>query len=74
MIKTALDYLNLGITPPKFNETHIVLIPKVKGPKQVQEYQPISLCNVADKLASKTVANRLKVVLPNLVLRTSVHL
>ncbi|XP_075633358.1 uncharacterized protein LOC142605806 [Castanea sativa] len=35
VIKTALDYLNLGITPPKCNETHIVLIPKVKDPKQV---------------------------------------
>lgn len=26
--KTVLDFLNLGIIPPKFNETHIVLVPK----------------------------------------------
>ena len=30
--KTILDFLNLGIIPPKFNETHIVLIPKIKKP------------------------------------------
>ena len=28
---TVLDFLNSGISPPKFNETHIVLIGKCKG-------------------------------------------
>ena len=67
MIKTILDFLNAGVSPHKFNETHIVLIPKVKDPKQVQDFRPISLCNVAYKLASKILANRLKPWLPNLV-------
>ena len=58
--KTVLDFLNLGITPPNFNEAHIVLIPKVKDPKRVTDFRPISLCNVANKIASKTMANRLK--------------
>ena len=48
--KTVLDFLNLGIIPPKFNETHIVLIPKIKDPKRVTDYHPISLCNVIYKL------------------------
>ena len=26
----VLDFLNLGIIPPKFNETHIIMIPKIK--------------------------------------------
>lgn len=58
--KTVLDFLNLGITPPKFNETHIVLVPKTNSPKRVTEYRPTSVCNVIYKLASKTLANRLK--------------
>ena len=44
-----------------------MLLPKVKDPKQVQDFHPISLCNVAYKLASKILANRLKPFLPNLV-------
>ena len=33
--KTILDLLNHSIVPPKFNETHIVLVPKIKNPKKV---------------------------------------
>ena len=65
--KTVLGFLNLGIIPPKFNNTHIVLIPKSKNPRYVTEYRPISLCNVVYKLASKTLANRLKKFLPSII-------
>ena len=65
--KIVLDFLNLGTTPPKFNETHIVLIPKIKSPKRVTEFRPISLCNVIYKLASKTLANRLKKIIPAII-------
>ena len=33
--KFVLDFLNLGIIPPKFNETHIILIPKIKNPTKI---------------------------------------
>ena len=46
--KTVLDSLNLGIIPP---ETRIVLVPKIKDPKKIIEFRPISLCNVVYKLA-----------------------
>ena len=65
--KCVLDFLNLGIIPPKFNETHITLIPKVKNPKKIIEYRPISLSNVVSTIASKCVANRLKVILRTII-------
>ena len=62
-----LDFLNNGVTPPKFHEMHIVLIPKMKNPERVTGYRLISLCNVAYKLASKVVANHLKLVLQDII-------
>ncbi|XP_075665201.1 uncharacterized protein LOC142634832 [Castanea sativa] len=53
--------------PPKFHETHIVLISKTKNPERVTDYRPVSLCNVVYKLASKAVANRLKLVLQDII-------
>ena len=57
--KIVLDFLNHSIVPPKFNETYIVLVPKIKNPKKVIDFRPISLCNVMYKLAFKVLANRL---------------
>ena len=67
VIKTVLDFLNNGVAPPKFHETHIVLIPKTKNPEYVTDYRLISMCNVTYKLASKAVANRLKLVLQDII-------
>ena len=35
-----------GIILPKFNETHAVLIPKIKNLTKITQYRPISLSNV----------------------------
>lgn len=42
--------------------TNIVLIPKKQNPTNMTELRPISLCNVAYKIVSKVLANRLKTV------------
>ncbi|KAB2635784.1 hypothetical protein D8674_026318 [Pyrus ussuriensis x Pyrus communis] len=47
----------------QINYTHIALIPKVKAPKDVAQFRPISFCNVLSKIASKVMANRLKFIL-----------
>ena len=67
VINIALDFLNHGIAPPKFHDTHIVLIPKTKNLERVTYYKPISLCNVAYKIASKVVANMMKSVLQEII-------
>lgn len=44
----------------------IVLIPKIKNPLHANDSKPIiSFCNVVSKLVNKTIANRLKNILPS---------
>ena len=63
----VLDFLHTGNIVPDINYTHIVLIPKVKKPEKMADFRPISLCNVIYKIISKVLANRLKLILPQLI-------
>ena len=64
---TVLDFLNSRNMVPDINHTNIVLIPKVKNPKKMSDFRPISLCNVIYKIISKVLENRLKQVLPHVI-------
>lgn len=65
-----LKVLNGGEMPVGWNDTNIVLIPKVKSPSVLKELRPSSLCNVVYKIISKVLANRLKSILPEIILDT----
>lgn len=67
VIETMLDILNSGHVPKELNHTFIALIPKLKNLVKVEAFRPIALCNVIYKLVLKAVANRLKVILPNII-------
>ncbi|KAF5454628.1 hypothetical protein F2P56_024278 [Juglans regia] len=63
----ALEFLNHGGSLSEVNDTFITLIPKVQSPTRVVDYRPISLCNVLYKVVSKSMANRLKHILPQII-------
>jgi hypothetical protein len=67
IVKEVLNVLKGGAMPKGWNETFVVLIPKVKDPSRIKDLRPISLCNVLYKLVSKVLANRLKLILLSII-------
>ena len=63
----VLNVLNNNLPMTKINKTNISLIPKTSNLKKMTDFIPISLCNVIYKLISKTLANRLKNLLPLII-------
>lgn len=49
------------------NQTHIALIPKIKGPETIGNFRPINLCNTVYKIITKIIVNRLRPHLDKLV-------
>lgn len=43
------------------------MIPKVDNPDNLGQFRRVSLCNIIYKIASKAVANRLKVIVPEII-------
>ena len=63
----VLKAINEKIIPPGWNETVVVLIPKVENLEEVSQSRHISLCNVVYKIISKMLTARLKVILPDII-------
>lgn len=65
----VLGILNDCQNPVDINHTYFTLIPKVPRATCPSQYRPISLCNVAMKIVTKCIANRLKLVLPDILMK-----
>ena len=50
------------------NSTFLALTPKEKEAKSFDRFRPISLCNIGYKIITKIMANRLKHILPYLIM------
>ncbi|CAM9001934.1 unnamed protein product [Rhodiola kirilowii] len=61
--EVVLRCLNNKILDSQLNATNIVLIPKVKDAMSLEQFRPISLCNVIMKIISKAMVNRLQSIL-----------
>lgn len=54
--------------PTSLNSTSLVLLPKRQGAETIQEFRPISCLNTHYKVITKLLTNRLKGLLPDLIL------
>ncbi|XP_075481232.1 uncharacterized protein LOC142521946 [Primulina tabacum] len=70
VIKDCKMWLSSLQSPPKLNNTTVVLIPKCESPISMTDLRPISLCNVLYNLIAKVLANQMKGILPHII---SIH-
>lgn len=61
------SFFMYGFLPRGVNATILTLIPKHDDAKEMKDYRPISCCNILYKVISKVLANRLKVLLPEMI-------
>lgn len=64
---TIVNVLNNERDPKEYTQTYIYLIPKTNNPTTPYEYKPRTLCNILMKITTKTIANRMKDILPHII-------
>lgn len=67
VVKIVKAVWHLGTLLQKLNHTNLVLIPKVKCPKNITQYMPIALRNVIYKIFARVLTHRLKKVMPKVI-------
>jgi hypothetical protein len=65
--RAVLKFLNGGVLAEEINLTTVVLIPKIRNPREMKHFRPISLCNIIYKICSKVLANRMRVFLDDII-------
>lgn len=72
MLYLVFGILNGFLEMQQINQMYAILIPKVKSPKLISHLRLVSFCSVVYKIVSKMLANRMKDVLPVLLMRLRV--
>ncbi|GJY33854.1 RNA-directed DNA polymerase, eukaryota, reverse transcriptase zinc-binding domain protein [Tanacetum coccineum] len=65
--KSMKEFFTNGVLLKELNHTILALIPKVTSPMKINDYRPISCCNVLYKCISRIISNRIKMSLADLV-------
>lgn len=55
-------FFETGYLLKEWNQSLLVMIPKIANPEEVDHLRPISLCNILYKCVSKCLVNRMKVI------------
>ena len=63
----VLDFFHTGILPSGVNDTPFTLSPMVFHLEHISQFRPISLCNVSYKIIAKTMDNRLKEIMQDVI-------
>ncbi|KAL0283523.1 UNVERIFIED_CONTAM: hypothetical protein Sangu_2884500 [Sesamum angustifolium] len=67
VVTVVQDFLSGSPLPISLTTTSIALIWKVKNPSRGSEYRPISLCNTSNKILTKLLNDRLKILQPSII-------
>ena len=65
--KVVFEAFQTSSIPDYLNQTLLVLIPKCQGPKSINHFRPISLCNTSYKIISKLIVQRLRPFLDQII-------
>ncbi|GKD53721.1 putative RNA-directed DNA polymerase, eukaryota, reverse transcriptase zinc-binding domain protein, partial [Tanacetum coccineum] len=65
--KAIKEFFTNGVLLKELNHTILALIPKVTSPMKINDYRPISCCNILYICISRTISNRMKGSLADLV-------
>ncbi|GJV95020.1 protein LAZ1 [Tanacetum coccineum] len=63
----SMEFFTNGNLLKELNHTIIALVSKVKSPTRINDYRPISCCNVLFKCVTKIISNRIKESLKMLI-------
>ncbi|GJX02527.1 RNA-directed DNA polymerase, eukaryota [Tanacetum coccineum] len=67
VVAAISEFFDSGKFPPGCNSSFIALIPMIQDAKVVKDYRPISLIGSMYKIIAKILANRLSLVMPDLI-------